>query len=256
GKLNDCLKKQKSRFTFGLAFEQSRHIVEFTYPDNWSQLSAKEREKVAGELSLEAGAFVTFYATLWHEFMSWFGVRFAIIDPQFNSAFSWEDVYSNILGVRIAIEALEDTEHNYNKAVTIAIDSELRRLRVQPRKKTIQLTESMRGKWFKGNRVPDMLRRNTDIGADDGFVSPVLVPAACEDAEAAPIAVPTLDKLTAHGFTMTYKIIPVYLEGNKALKIAYPGGKGKSIEPVKHYPLLIDYINKEAVEKRRYDVGK
>ena len=239
-----------------MAFEQSRHIIEIKYPDNWSELPQNEKEKIGREISLEAGAYVTFNATMWHEFMSWFGVRFAIIDPQFNSAFSWEDVYSNILGVRIAIEALQDNEHNYNQAVTTAINKELKRLRVLPRKRAIELTESMRGKWFKGNRIPDMLRRNTDIGIDDGFISPVLIPGACEDAKAQPIAAPSLDKITAYGFTITYKIIPVYFEGNKALKIAYNNGKGKVIEPLKHYPLLIDYINKQAVEKYNYDVGK
>lgn len=256
GKIYDCLMKQKSKLSFGLAFEQSRHIIKFEYPDYWSKLSKEEKERTARELSLEAGAYVTFYATLWHEFMSWFGVRFAIIDPQFNSAFSWEDVYSNILGIKIGIEALKDNEHSYNKAVTIAINEELKSLRVLPRKTTIKLTESMRGKWFKGNRVPDMLRRNTDIGADDGYISPVLIPDACKDAHPKPLPAPRLDKLAANGFSLKYTIIPVYLEGRKTLKIAHPDGKSKVIEPAKDYPVLIDYINKQAVEKYHYDVGK
>ncbi len=255
GKIFNCFVKQEKKFTFGLAFEQSRHIVEIKYPEKWSKLSSKEREQVAGQLAIEAGAYVTFYSTLWHEFMSWFGVRFAIIDPQFNSAFSWEDVYSNILGIKIGTDAIQDKEHGYNEAVTIGINRELKRLRVVTRKKAIELTESMRGKWFKGNRIPDMLRRNLDIGTDDGFISPVLVPGACEDANAQLLSAPRLDKLNAEGFTITYKIVPIYLEGNKALKIAYPEGKGKVIEPVKHYPLLINYINKEAVEKYHYDTG-
>jgi hypothetical protein len=254
GKIYDCFVKQKKTLFFGLAFEQSFHIVEFTYPEKWSKLTKKKREKAARELALEAGAFVTFNATLWHELMSWFGVRFAIIDPQFNSAFSWEDVYSNMLGVKIAADALRDTEHSYNKAVTIGINKELKRLRVVNRKTAIELTESMRGKWFKGNRVPDMLRRNLDIGFDDGFISPVLIPGAGEDVKAQPIAAPKLDKLTEEGFAVTYKIIPVYLDGYKALKIANPGGT--VIEPIKHYPLLINYINKKAVEKYHYDTGK
>lgn len=253
-KIYNCMMKKKKKFVFFLAFEQSHHVLEFTYPGNWSELPKKEREEIARELSLEAGAFVTFHTTLWHEFMSWFGVRFAIIDPQFNSAFSWEDIYSNILGVKIGIQALQDTEHNYNRAVTIAINNELRILRVVPRIKAIQLTESMRGKWFKGNHVPDMIRRNTDIGTDDGFVSPVLIPGAFEDAKARPIEVPKLEKMTVKGFGITYKIIPVYFEGQKVLKIAHPGGKAKSIEPVKDYPKLIEYINKKAVEKYHCDI--
>ena len=255
-KVYDCLINQKKKFSYGMAFEQSRHVVEFTYPDYWLSLSKKEREKTARELSLEAGAYLTFYSTLWHEFMSWFGVRFAIIDPQFNSAFSWEDVYSNVLGIKIGIEALRDSQHSYNKAVTLAVNKELKRLRVLPREMAIELTESMRGIWFKGSRVPDMLRRNTDIGSDDGYISPVLIPNACKDANTRRLPAPSLDKLTTMGFTMKYTILPVYFEGRKVLNIAHPDGKSKIIEPVKDYPILIDYVNKEAMEKYHYDVGK
>jgi hypothetical protein len=256
GKIYNTLIENKNKYSFGLAFEQSWHTIEFTYPENWKQLTQDERQKIAREISMEAGAFVTFHATLWHEIMSWFGVRFAIFDPQFNSAFSWEDVYSNILGVKIAIQALNDTEHDYNKAVTIAINKELDILRVIPRKKAMELTETMRGKWFKGTFVADMIRRNTDIGIDDGFVSPVIIPEACEDAKARPIEVPKLEKMAAHGFSMTYKIKPVYLEGYKVLKIAHPEKKAKTIEPVMDYPKIIEYINKKAVEKYNYDIGK
>ena len=187
--------------------------------------------------------------------MSWFGVHFAIIDPQFNSAFSWEDAYSNILGVTIGIEAIQDKEHSYNEAVTLAFEKKLEYLRVVPRKKARELTESMRGKWFKGNRVPKMLRRNIDIGLDDGFISPVLIPNACDDANPRPIAAPNLDKLTANGFKLTYKIIPIYLEGWKVLDIAYPEGIGMVIEPLKHYPIIMDFVNKQAKEKYHCDTG-
>ena len=254
-KTYEALTKKKSGFSFNLAFEQSRHKVYFTYPENWDELPEQEKEKTARELSLEIGAYVTFNATLWHEFMSWFGVRFALIDPQFNSAFSWEDVYSNMLGVKLAIEALRNPDQGYNEAVTAAIDNTLKQLRVQPRKDAIEITESMRGKWFKGNRIPAMLRRNTDIGTDDGFISPVLAPGGCEDAQPKPLAAPRLDKLSSYGFTVTYKIVPVYLEANKVLGIIYPEGKGKYIEPLKDYPLIIDFINRQAVEKYNYDIG-
>jgi hypothetical protein len=255
GKIYEILIKRKSKFSFNLAFEQSRHKVTFTYPESWNNLSEEEREKAARELSLGIGAYLAFNSTLWHEFMSWFGVHFAIIDPQFNSAFSWEDVYSNVLGVKVAIEAINDPNHGYNQAVTIAINRELKQLRVQPRRVAMEITEKMRGKWFKGNRIPDMLRRNTDIGVDDGYISPVLIPDACEDAAPVLLAAPGLDKLSSYGLTMSYKILPIYLEANRVLRIIYPKGKGKLIEPVKDYPLIIDFINQEAVKKYNYDVG-
>ena len=98
--------------------------------------------------------------------------------------------------------------------------------------------------WFKA-----------DIGIDDGLISPVLVPGAYEDACPSPLPAPKLDNMKAYGFKLVYKIIPVYLEDSKALKIAYVGKKGKVIEPIKHYPLLIEYINKEAINKYNCDIG-
>src|SRR4030042_1438284 len=83
-----------------------------------------------------------------------------------------------------AAQAGLDEEHSYNEAVTIAMKKELEDLQVQSRQTAWNAAEKMRGIWFDGLVLVDMKERNLDIGLDDGFVTPVLVPglSECENA--------------------------------------------------------------------------
>jgi hypothetical protein len=251
----DTLMKEISGFSFRLPFELSEHIVEFSYPDSWDSLPQEEKANIIDEISFKAGPYLAYNAAIWHEILTWFGVRFFLVEPEFNSAFSWDDIYSNVLGIKVGIEALNDSNHEYNEAMTLAINRQLERLGAQPRITARCVTEQMRGKWFTGNLEPDVLRKNLDIGLDDGYVSPVLIPGISEGAEPEPLPVPTLDVLPRYGFSLKYKISPVYLEKRKIFGIFYTDRKGKYIEPAIHYPGIIDFIKKEAVEKYGYDVG-
>ena len=107
-KINKTLMKKRKGFSFTLTFERSKHKVKFTYPENWDSLSKKDRQKIANDIAFKVGPYLAFNATLWHEILTWFGVHFIGFEPEFNSAFSWEDSFSNLLGTRLAVEALQD----------------------------------------------------------------------------------------------------------------------------------------------------
>lgn len=251
-RIRKTLMKKSRGFSFIFAMEVSKHRVRFTYPENWDELSHKEKEQIADEISLGVGPYLAFNATLWHEILTWFGVRFAGIEPEFNSAFSWEDMYSNLLGTEIAAEALRDSSLDYDTAVTEIMDRELRELGIQSKKTAMYASEKMRGEWFNGYVLVDTLRKNVDAGLDDGFVSPVLVPGICEGAEPELRPVPTTDILSKYGFSMKYEIEPREWEKGEILKVAYKGKKGQNIQPDKHFPVLMDYITKQAVDKYGY----
>jgi hypothetical protein len=205
-------------------------------------MTKKERRRIADELALEMSQYFTFTMTTWHEVLTWFGYKCMAILPEQPSAFSWEDIYSNLVGIRIGAQAIQDEDHSYNKAVTIAIKKELENLGVQPRHTAWAAAEKMRGKWFDGIVLVDMKERNFDIGHDDGFVTPTRVPGVCEDAEAQSYPVPTLDKFNEYGFTMDFEVEPREFESGKILKIIYPNGGPRRIQPAKHLPVVIDYI--------------
>ncbi len=243
------LMNNRKGFSFKSPLERSRQTVHFDYPGYWEDHPQKDRERIAREISLELGPYLAYTALTWHEILTWFGVHFAGIEPEFNSAFSWEDSFSNLLGTRLAVRALQDTRHSYDEAMTLAINRELEKLGVQPRNVAIAAAEKMRGKWFKGNILVDTKKRNLDIGLD-GYVTPTLVPDLQECEIAWPYSYPVpKPELYIYRFSMKYEIEPRELEKGKILKIVYPDGGGKMIYPEKHFPKIMDYVKRQAIEK-------
>jgi Protein of unknown function (DUF4056) len=239
------LMRKGKGFSFNLAFEPSTHQVRFSYPDNWRDLPKQEKERIADEVAFAVGPYVAYGATMWHEILTWFGTHYIVIEPEFNSAFSWEDTYSNLLGTHLAVKAMQDKEHSYDKAMTIALEEELAMLGVQPRSAAITASEKVRGKWYTGNFQVDMLMRNLDMGLDDGFVSPIIIPdvAGC-DGEPVDYPVPNVDVLDKYGLAMTYEIKANVLEQGKVFKVI----DAKRIYPARHYPAIMAHINKQAAE--------
>ncbi len=244
-KIRKDLLASNPNIKFKLNVEPSTYFVTLHYPPEWEELTKKEKRLVADELALEMSQYFTFAMTTWHEVLTWFGYKCMAVLPEQPSAFSWEDIYSNLVGIRIAAQALQDDEHSYNKAVTIALKNELENLGVQSHHTAWQAAEKMRGKWFDGLVLVNMKERNFDIGLDDGMVTPTLVPGMCEDAQPQSYPVPKLDKFDEYGFSMDFEAEPREFERGKILKIIYPDGSShRRIRPAEHIPLVIDYIKK------------
>jgi hypothetical protein len=240
-------------FEFKLKVEPSTYYVTLEYPPNWQNLSRKEKNKMIGELSIETASYLTYVMTTWHEVLTWFGFKCMAFVPEQPSAFSWEDLYSNVFGIKIGALALQDKKHGYNEAVTIAFHKELRKLGIQSKETAKKASEKMRGIWYDGILIAEMKVRNLDIGIDDGFVTPMLVPGVCRDASPEPLSVPKLYYLYTYGFKMTLDIEPKELERNKVFRIIYPdispNEYPKKIQLEKHLPAIMDYIKRE-IEKK------
>lgn len=251
-KAYNCIIKGKKGFDFKLPVESTVHHVQIFYPSNWDSLSGTEKEKTAREISLKLAPYIAFSATTWHEMLTWYDYKCLGFIPEDASAFSWEDSYSNLLGCLLAVEAMKDTQHSYNEAMTIALRKEMQKLGIRSRRFARMASEKMRGKWFTGNLWVTLKKRNFDIGLDDGFVSPSLVPGLKDCSETVcPISypAPNLDFLSDYGFSIKYEIEPHEFEKGKLLRIVYPNGEGKKIEPEKHFPILIKQIEKEALAR-------
>jgi hypothetical protein len=249
--------KNETEFSFRL-YEPSRYYVTVTYPDNWKDLSRPEKERIAYELSVGIGRYLAFTAVTWHEVITWFGFKSKGLEPEYPSAFTWEETFSNLFGTHVAAMAIEDSEHTYNEAVTLAFDRELRLLDVQSAAVSRHASESVKGPWFTGDFYwIAMKKRNFDLGFDDGLVTPTLIPSVsvCEGAQAQSFPVPGLDFVREYGFSVRFEIKPNIWEGNKILDIAYPDGhRGKKrVEPAIHYPLIMAHIRKEAIERYGFD---
>ena len=248
------LNNNDAEFSFKLK-EGAICFVQLTYPQMWEDMSPKGKEHIAYNISIGLGQYFAYTAETWHEIVTWYGYKSGGIYPEFPSAFSWEDNFSNLLGRYIGVLGLVDTEHAYDEAVTIALNKELEKLGIQPAAVARRAVEHMKGLWFSGNPlVPEyMKKRNFDIGIDDGFVTPSIVPDICEyeGIKARSYRLPTLDCLSKYGFSMKFEIELREWEKNRILSIIYPDkeARGRRIEPVKDFAAIMSHIMKEAEKK-------
>jgi len=240
-------------FTFQMLAARSKHIVQVSYPADWASLTPQQRDPIAREVALTMGPYLAYTMVTWYEILTWHGFKSTLIVPEFHSAFSWEDSYSNLLGAVLASRALRDTQHTYDQAMTIAIDEEMRRLGVQPAAVAKQASASVQGQWYSGSigTFINMKKRDLDIGVDTGFALPILVPSvpSCPGAEPAACPVPTLAGLSNYGFAAALEIEPHELVKNKILRIVYPDGGGRRIRPDAHFAAIMRHIRQEAAER-------
>jgi hypothetical protein len=244
------LLRTKSEFTFKSNEEPSMYFVQLKYPDCWKSLSRKDKRRIADEVALELSRYFAYTMVTWHEVLTWFGYKSTGVFPEFPSAFSWEDTYSNLVGTRLGAQAVEDDERDFDDAMTLAIKQELVNLGVQSHQTARMASEKVKGKWWEITPFVvfvEMRQRNMDIGLVDGFVTPMLVPGVCDDAKPQSYPVPCLAVLSKYGFTMKLEIQPKEFEKDKILRVVYPDGNGKRIRPCQHFPLIMDYIEKQAV---------
>ncbi|OHB62768.1 MAG: hypothetical protein A2Y76_04200 [Planctomycetes bacterium RBG_13_60_9] len=248
-----CLMRGEPGFSYKLLADRSRHRVRITYPGDWSSRTPAQRERIAREAALAMGPYLAYSMVTWHEILTWHGFRCVGVLPEFLSAFSWEDSFSNLLGTIVASKALRDTEHPYDEAMTIALERELRLLGVQPAAVARQASESVRGDWYTGRRgfFVDMRKRGLNVGCDTGVAIPVLVPGITQCADAAPARypAPTLDVLSRWGLAVEVEIEPHEWEKNKILRIVYPDGKGRRIRPDAHFAPILRSIRRDAIAR-------
>lgn len=253
GKSYKLIMKGGDHFSYKLLVDRSRSHLYLTYPENWKSLSKDQQSVIAREVALALGPYLTFTMVTWHEIMTWYGFNCIGLPTEYASAFSWEDSYSNLLGIKLGSQALQDTERPYNEAMKLVLDEEMARLGVQPAKVSRQVSESVYGSWYTGrvSMFVDLRRRNFDIGLDDGSITPVLLPDApgCEGAKPISYPVPTLEVLAKHGFSARLEIEPREWEKNRVLRIVHPDKKGKRIIPEEHFPTIMAQIRKEAEAK-------
>lgn len=234
---------------FKMNIEPSRYHVVINYPSGWNALCPDEQERIIDIVAPELSQYFAFIMTTWHEVITWFGFKTTGVWSEYPSAFSWEDSFSNLVGTRLGLEALSDTAHDFDAAMTIALRRELLALEIQPAQTSLEAAEKMKGFWYDGHILIEMKRRNLDIGLNDGLVTPTLIPGVCTDAVPQSYPVPDLDNCRYFGFTISLFIYPKeLLIRQKILHIIDPTDQTKTIEPSVHLPILMEHIQKESLE--------
>ena len=211
-------------------------------------------------MAISLGQHMAYTASTWHEMLTWFGYRGIVVWPEFQSAFTWEDNYSNLLGACIAGFALKNPQLSYSEAVTRYLNQALEHLGGQPRRVGRKASAAMRGVWFKGDLMfLSVYRRHFDIGDGDGHVSPWLVTCLPEVPPARPFSlpVPNVDVLADNGFHFTLEIEPreAVIKG-RILRAAYQGSPttGTRIDPARHFANIMKAVRAKGIAKYGQDV--
>jgi hypothetical protein len=132
------------------------------------------------QLTIPMAEWLDFQISIWHEIATWYGFASLADWPEKISAFSPEDLYSNLIGARIAGGIIEErgasSTDEYNHSMDAWIQQVGQRLKAVPMDQSRAAMQSVDGIWWDSNkRIPDwqlILRRNFNIGPD---VSPWLV---------------------------------------------------------------------------------
>ena len=98
-----------------------------------------------------------------------------------------------------------------------------------------------------------MIKRNLDIGFSDGYVTPWLVTTVeCSQGQMpTSYRIPNLGFVLKYGFSIRVEMTPGEWEKAEILKAAYPDKRLRRnvIEPDIHFPLIMDFITAQAVER-------
>lgn len=114
---------------------------------------------------------LAFELAQWHEIAQWYGFQSVPGFSEAISAFSPEDLYSNLLGARLAVALILQgkvgTVDGYNAAMTSALKEALLSLDIATRTETEKKFRELDGEWWNSKRrVPDkflVLKRNYNL---------------------------------------------------------------------------------------------
>lgn len=164
----------------------------------------KIREAGGTRLAIAVAARLSFDLSVWREIATWYGYESVPPWSEKVSSFSPEDLYSNLLGTKIAEGILRTTNvqsrREWDLAMTAWLAAAMEALGIVPVETARELMESLDGTfWSSARRVPDWditLRRKFDRGP---VVEPWLVHAKAPSApcrtDEGPVRLPVQDEL-------------------------------------------------------------
>jgi hypothetical protein len=149
------------------------------------ELRPLDPEKIAQygrwAIAIPLGQWLSFQSSLWHEIATWFGWSTFTLFPEKVSAFSPDDLYSNILGGRVAAAVISQRgsrdEFAYNRNVDQWLDRTLAYVATVPVRAAEEAMRVVDGYWWDSSkRIPDVslvLRRSFEAG---DVIRPWLIP--------------------------------------------------------------------------------
>lgn len=223
--------------------EPSIYYVAVSYPADWNKMPESRRRELALEASIPLGQYIAHKSLIWHEIITGFGFSSTGIFSEKISSFSFEDTYSDAVGIMLGGQSLRDPRP-YDNAMTDLLHRELISLGVQRPDVARQAVKHIEGRWFTGDWYffVSMKEPNFDIGTGTGFVTPKLVADICPGTPE-PCPVPTLEPLKKLGFSATIAIDPRIWEEKQIFRTVHMEDSTDMIRPEVHFPEIIDEMS-------------
>ncbi|MFG0252185.1 MAG: DUF4056 domain-containing protein [Phycisphaerales bacterium JB038] len=255
--VREALREERSGVIL-VSAEPSLYHITFAYDDAWREMPTEEREAVERELALRLSQRLAHVMCTWHEIITWYGYRALLPIPERQSAFSYDDPPSHMVGIELAGRALralheewEDDEALYEEALTSLLGKDLERYEVQPPVVARRAARAVKNDWWTSS-PGHLKRRLVHVGCNEEALHPWLVPAGEGEAEQAdPIAwvLPTLTDVLGRDCRgmVTVEIEPNIWEGASIRRdLALPDGH---ISPRRHFGRLAEVIRAEEAER-------
>lgn len=145
-------------------------------------------------IASELAGWIAYRVGIWHEVMTWYGYQMVAGFSEEPSAFSPEDLYSNLLGIRLAMAAIDEHDFGsadeYDEAIAAYILEGLTRLEAQPTPVARAIMTGLDGSWWDSSqRLPNnlLVRRRRFPSSGN-----VLEPWRAEDAQGDADSIATL----------------------------------------------------------------
>ncbi len=207
-----------------------------------SDLNAADAAMLAGRIAYDL--------SVWHEIATWFGASSVPLLPERYSSFSIEDVYSNLLGARLGIEAIK-SNLPYEEAMTKLILESLENLEaVDSETGTYAAMEAVRDIWWtRDKKLPSrkvLLQRQLNVYP---IVTPLLI-TKTRGASATPLEVPNQladGQSISDFYTLNFKLNLKF-----PYKKMFPERKTRNITQ-KDFQTLLDYIQQD-LERPKYQL--
>ncbi|MCA9297233.1 MAG: DUF4056 domain-containing protein [Phycisphaerales bacterium] len=224
------------------AHEPSVFTVTFTYPSFWSMMAPEDRARILDELSIRCAQQIAYAAVTWHEILTWYGYKTTVVLSEQQSAFTYEDCPSHLLGILIAGDALRSPA-SFDDAVTVGLNDALAWLEVVDEDAMLAAVDSVEGQWWQDGQV---IRRMVVYDEFDATIIPWLVPTceACPSPTAVRLQLPSVKDVEGYPFDGVWSmtIEPNVFETSRILD-RLPKGTDV-VDPAVHFPILLDDIRR------------
>ena len=245
--LHAALDAGDAELTLGMN-KGSRMDLTFHYGDDWPTLAADEDADVVHKLSLAIAKELAWIMGAWHEIATWYGYSRFILGSEEPSAFTHDDTFSHLVGLRVVERAINNRELDYNEAMTQELASELAYWEAVGPDETDAAVQRVRGRWWDERGA---IRRYLELSLDDQPQRAWLVPE--EPGEPGhlgePYDIPRLGEIAGRDFSGFYSVSirPYILQANQIRRAA--GIESGPIEPFEHFPAIMESIRVELLER-------